>query len=77
MSEGGNEHSPDFESEDRRTQMLVSFFRFLAGLGIAYFVALACFVLEFTIGIKTFARKLFRGHYLLDISRYIAYIVPM
>jgi hypothetical protein len=31
VSEGGNERSPDFDSDDRRTQMLVSFFKFVAG----------------------------------------------
>jgi len=41
--------------------MLVLFFKFLIGVAIAYILALMCFVLEFTIGIKRSIKKLYKG----------------
>jgi hypothetical protein len=43
--------------------MLVSFFKFLIGLGVAYVLALACFILECTIGIKGRIKDFFKVYF--------------
>jgi hypothetical protein len=49
----------DFSSEERRTEALITFLKFLLGVSIAYVIASALYVLEFTIGIK----KSIKPHY--------------
>jgi hypothetical protein len=52
----------DFTSEDRRTEAMVVFVKFLLGAAIAYAILSILCIWEFTIGIKKSIKHLYRGH---------------
>jgi hypothetical protein len=51
----------DEASDERRTQMMVSFLKFLIGAAITYVIVILLCVWEFTIGIKESIKNLLMG----------------
>ena len=66
----------DLSDGDKRTDAMVAFIWYVIIAAVIYVIVSVLCIWEFTIGIKESIKNIFNGQFMLDIRRYIAYIMP-